>query len=306
MLRRNVLIFHSGALGDFIVTWPLALALARLFPQSRIYYVAASQKGALAERVLRLESADAESGWHALFSQTPALPEPAMKLLTNAHTVLSFIAAPHDRWTENVRSLAPGANLICVNTIVPANFTGHVTDWLVEQWGGWAAGQAAASQILQSLASRALPLARTGRNIILIHPGAGSEAKCWPAAHFLALARRLAGDGRRVRLLLGEAEIERWPADRVAEFQAVCDVVRPASYVELLNHLADAATFVGNDSGPGHLAGIVGIRAISLFAGTDPNRWKPLGPDVHVLPGVPDQLSVDTVCEAVLATHRGS
>ena len=74
MLRRNVLIFHSGALGDFIVTWPLALSLARLFPQSRIYYITAGQKGALAERVLRLESADSESGWHNLFSERPHFP----------------------------------------------------------------------------------------------------------------------------------------------------------------------------------------------------------------------------------------
>ena len=28
MLRRNVLIFHQAALGDFIVTWPLAMALS--------------------------------------------------------------------------------------------------------------------------------------------------------------------------------------------------------------------------------------------------------------------------------------
>ena len=68
MLRRNVLIFHSGALGDFILTWPLALALGRLFPQSRVFYVTARQKGLLAERVLRVESVDVETGWHHLFS----------------------------------------------------------------------------------------------------------------------------------------------------------------------------------------------------------------------------------------------
>ena len=215
---------------------------------------------------------------------------------------MSFIAAPHDRWTENVRSLVPTANLICVNTIVPENFAGHVTDWLIEQWGGWAAGQAAARQILHSLTSRGLPLTRSGREMVLIQPGAGSDAKCWPAEKFLELARRLVREGRTVRVLLGEVELERWPVDRIAEFRSVCDVECPTSYVELLNHLADAATFVGNDSGPGHLAGIVGVKTVSLFAGTDPTRWKPLGPHVRVLPGVPDQLSVNEVYEAVGAT----
>src|ERR1700678_801872 len=61
MLRRNVLIFHSGALGDFVLSWPLALALGRLYPQSRIIYVAPASKGKLAERVLRIESVDGEA-----------------------------------------------------------------------------------------------------------------------------------------------------------------------------------------------------------------------------------------------------
>jgi ADP-heptose:LPS heptosyltransferase len=302
MLRRNVLIFHSGALGDFIVTWPLALSLARLFPQSRIYYITQSQKGALAERVLRLESADAESGWHQLFSESPVLPEPALKLLTNAHTILSFVAAPVDRWSENVRAITPGSNLIWVNTVVPENFAGHVTEWMVEQWGGWAAGQAAARQILHSFQSRGLPLTRSGRNLVIMQPGAGSSAKCWPPEHFLDLTKRLVAAGRQVRVLLGEVELEQWPRERIAAFESICDVQKPANYLELLTQLADAATFIGNDSGPGHLAGIVGIPTISLFASSNPNRWKPLGPNVKALTGVPDRLSVEEVRDAVLGS----
>lgn len=299
MLRRNVLIFHSGALGDFIVTWPLSLALARLFPQSRIYYIAQSQKGALAERVLRLESTDSEAGWHQLFSEAPALPEPAMKLLINAHTILSFVAGAHDRWSENVRAIAPGSNLICVNTLVPGNFTGHVTDWMVEQLGGWTAGQAAARQILHSFQSLGLPLTRSGKNLVIMQPGAGSPSKCWSAELFLELARKLIAAGKKVRVLLGEVELERWPRERILAFESLCDVQKPTTYLELLAHLADAAVFVGNDSGPGHLAGIVGIPTVSLSASSNPERWKPLGPNVKVLPGVPDRLSVDEVYDAV-------
>ena len=84
MLRRNVLIFHLGALGDFVVTWPLALTLARLFPQSRIFYVTHGQKGALAEKVLRIESSDIEAGWHQLFSEDAELPAAAARALAGA------------------------------------------------------------------------------------------------------------------------------------------------------------------------------------------------------------------------------
>jgi ADP-heptose:LPS heptosyltransferase len=300
MLRRNVLIFHSAALGDFIVTWPLVLALARIYPQSRIYYVTHGQKGALVERVLRIESSDSEAGWHQLFSEAPAFAEPAAKLLSNAHTILSFVAASTERWAENVRKLAPDANLLCVNTAVPANFTGHVTDWLIEQWRGWPAGHAAARQIMQSIAARGLSVGGNDRRVVLLHPGAGSEKKCWPAEQFLELAQGLIAAGRSVRVLLGEVELERWPASRIKSFEAVCEVHRPGSYVDLLAQLSQATDFVGNDSGPGHLSGILGIPTISIFGQADPTRWKPLGPNVTALTGSPSQLSSQVVMECVV------
>ena len=86
MLRRNILIFHQAALGDFVVSWPLALALGRLFPQSRIMYVTAGQKGKLAEKAIRTESIDVENGWHHLHGDAPSLPEPARKTLGNAQS----------------------------------------------------------------------------------------------------------------------------------------------------------------------------------------------------------------------------
>src|ERR1700759_2646337 len=100
-LRRNILIFHLGALGDFIVTWPLALALARLHPQSRVFYITHGEKGALDERILRVESLDRESaGWPRLFSDTPDLPAPAARVLSGAHTIVSFFSGPDDLWSR--------------------------------------------------------------------------------------------------------------------------------------------------------------------------------------------------------------
>src|SRR5947209_19544090 len=105
--RRNVLIFHAGALGDFILTWPLALALARLYPQSRVYYVTSAGKGKLAERALRVDASDLDTGgWHHLFSPVAALPAPAQKLLASAHTVVSFLSDGNDAWAANARHIA--------------------------------------------------------------------------------------------------------------------------------------------------------------------------------------------------------
>src|SRR5947207_8441506 len=75
LIRRHVLIFHQAALGDFVVTWPIAVALGRMFPQSRISYVTHASKGQLASRVIGVESMDVEQGWHLLHAENASLPE---------------------------------------------------------------------------------------------------------------------------------------------------------------------------------------------------------------------------------------
>jgi hypothetical protein len=45
---------------------------------------------------------------------------------------------------------------------------------------------------------------------------------------------------------------------------------------EVVEALAGAAAYVGNDSGPSHLAGALGTAGVVLFGPTDPARWRPL------------------------------
>jgi ADP-heptose:LPS heptosyltransferase len=70
-----------------------------------------------------------------------------------------------------------------------------------------------------------------------------------------------------------------------------------ATYLELLDELYKAAIFIGNDSGPAHLAGIIGLPTIALFGPTNPANWKPLGPKVQTLHG--DDVQVEEVLKLV-------
>jgi heptosyltransferase-3 len=299
-LARNILIFHQGALGDFIVTWPLALTLARLHPQSRVFYVTAAGKGALAEKVLRVESLDIESGWHHLYSASPQLPAPLAKRLTNSHTVVSFVADDRDRWVSNVKAVAPDADVLTLSSKPPADYAGHVSEFILDQLSSRPAAHTAASQILKSISTRGVAAAPTRGDTIVIHPGAGSPAKCWPPERFVGLARALRDQGHPVAVLLGEVERERWPAAQVAALGEVATVESPQSLLDLLSHVQPARCFVGNDSGPGHLAGILGVPTIAIFGANDSTRWKPLGPVVEVVPGASlEGISVDQVLEAV-------
>jgi hypothetical protein len=293
-VRRNVLIFHQAALGDFIVTWPLAMAMGRMFAQSRIIYLTHASKGKLAEKVLGVESADGEQGWHLLHAADAMLPETNLKMLGGANLIVSFVSSAGDVWEQNVRRLAPEAKLIQLATNPPRNvggakadampeaLAGHVTDEIVQQLSGWPAIAAGMGQMLRSILNRGTGFRRTADQSIVIHPGAGKNDKCWPIERFVELAERLARAGKTVRFLLGEAELEKWPAESIEKISKIAQVRRPATYIDLLFELATASTFVGNDSGPGHLAAIIAVPTISLF-GSDPTRWRPIGPSVKVI-----------------------
>jgi ADP-heptose:LPS heptosyltransferase len=305
-LHRNILIFHQGALGDFVVTWPLALGLGRVYAQSRVFYVTASQKGALAERALRVESVDVEGGWHQLFSQNPKLPEPALKLVEGARCIISFVAGPESLWWQNVKQLAPEAELVSLLTKPSDQLTDHVTRDLLTQLKPWPVLEAAMDQMLKSAATRGIGGAAGDPNgPVVLHPGAGSEKKCWPAEQFVELASQLSQAGRTVEVILGEVELERWPASRIEAFTRCASVQRPSTLVALMDRLLKAAAFVGNDSGPGHLAGILGTPTYCVFGLKDPTGWRPLGPKVQIVQGEWAQISPGSVFNQLQKT-RGS
>jgi hypothetical protein len=267
-----------------------------VYAQSRVFYVTASQKGALAERALRVESVDVEGGWHQLFAENPKLPEPALRLVQGARCIISLVAGPESRWWGNVKQLAPEAELVALATKRSDQLTEHVTLDLLAQLKPWPVLEAALNQMLKSIATRGTggPSGNPNGPIIL-HPGAGSDEKCWPAEQFLALAKLLSQSGRAVEVILGEVEVERWPASRIQAFEQCTSVKRPQALVGLMDRLARAAAFVGNDSGPGHLAGVLGLPTFSVFGLKDSTGWRPLGPKVRVVQGEWSQISPESV-----------
>jgi ADP-heptose:LPS heptosyltransferase len=51
---------------------------------------------------------------------------------------------------------------------------------------------------------------------------------------------------------------------------------------ELACWLAAARVYIGNDSGPTHLAAAAGTPVVALFGASDPAVWAPRGPRVEI------------------------
>ncbi|WP_326554169.1 glycosyltransferase family 9 protein [Micromonospora sp. NBC_01813] len=120
------------------------------------------------------------------------------------------------------------------------------------------------------------PPDRVQVGVTVVHPGAASPRRRWPAERFAELARRLARAGHRV-VVTGSAR-ERPLAEAVAAgaglpATAVCagrmDLSR---FVALLSH---ARLLVAADTGVGHLATAFAVPSVLLFGPTSPTRWGP-------------------------------
>ena len=101
----------------------------------------------------------------------------------------------------------------------------------------------------------------------ILHPMASTAAKTWPAAHFLAIADHLKQAGLDPIFIGG-------PGDDLSPFAAHrCIQGAPLSQIKSL--LATASLFVGNDSGPAHMAAAFGLPTVVVFSTSDPRIWGP-------------------------------
>ncbi len=77
----------------------------------------------------------------------------------------------------------------------------------------------------------------------------------------------------QVVFLLGEAEEDLEADVREAGFE----IQHPTTLMELCCHFAPGDYYLGNDSGPTHLAALMGLQTLAVFGPTDPTVWGPWG-----------------------------
>ncbi len=100
--------------------------------------------------------------------------------------------------------------------------------------------------------------APAGPPYAVIHPVAAAAYKTWRPEGFLAVARHLKEERGLEPVFIGAAADD---LGRFAGFRAV----QGAPLAEVKTLLAGAALFVGNDSGPAHIACAFGVPLVVLF-----------------------------------------
>jgi ADP-heptose:LPS heptosyltransferase len=120
------------------------------------------------------------------------------------------------------------------------------------------------------------------RTLVCVHTGAGALNKQWPAAYFSGLIDLLIGqEGVNVVVIGGpdEQEFAQRVIDGAQRSSSVFSLVGKTSLRDLPNVLRACDLYVGNDSGPKHMAASLGVPTIGIHSGSvDAGEWGPLGP----------------------------
>ncbi|WAL66899.1 glycosyltransferase family 9 protein [Amycolatopsis cynarae] len=128
------------------------------------------------------------------------------------------------------------------------------------------------SLVPEDLTAAENALAGLGGPLAVVHPGASDPRRRWPPEEFAEVVVTLAGEGVSVAVI-GTAE-ERQLVDKVVSLARGrlsgpgAGAVRPLTELTLsalCGVLGGASVFVGNDSGPRHLARALGTPAVGVY-----------------------------------------
>jgi ADP-heptose:LPS heptosyltransferase len=131
----------------------------------------------------------------------------------------------------------------------------------------------------------------------VVHPVAATAEKTWPAARFIAVARHLRDEHGLDPVFVGGPQDDLSP---FSEFETLAGA--PLHQTKAL--LSCASLFVGNDSGPAHMAAAYGVPAVVIFGPSDPVVWAPWRVEAQVLTGAGGRIDSIGTAQVIQAADR--
>jgi heptosyltransferase-1 len=319
----KALIVRLGAMGDVLHALPAVAMLRRALPEARIGWVVerrwrellcapevelAGSRGAGRPLVDEVHLVDTRSWRKSLLAAETrrefqsalramqvrhydaaldlqgAIKSAMIAKLSGAHTTLGF-RKPRERvarWLYDSHAEGRAAHVIEQNLEL-------VQTWLEEiglaratstlQPGTALLPRDKASEARMDATLRSNGLAHSP--IAILNPGAGWGAKQWAAERYGELASALGARGLRPVINYGPGE-ETLAREAVAASGGSA-IALFSSLSELMALARRGQLFIGGDTGPMHLAALLGVKTVALFGPTDPARNGPYWASTRVL-----------------------
>jgi ADP-heptose:LPS heptosyltransferase len=271
--RPRLTVLRALGLGDLLTAVPALRALARAFPEHRRLLAAPAWLAPL----LLLIVEDGRPCLDELIATDGLGADP--RQLPEAEIAVNL----HGRGPESHRLLLarkPGRLLAFSHEEVPESAgmpRWRAEEHEVERWCRMLRESGIAADPEQLGIRRPDDDApASARGATVLHPGAASAARRWPARRWAALARTEREAGRTV-LITGsrsEAELVRAIVSE-AGLGPRCAIAGSLDLLELAALVAVAGVIVCGDTGVAHLATALGVRSLLLFGPTPPRLWGP-------------------------------
>jgi ADP-heptose:LPS heptosyltransferase/GT2 family glycosyltransferase len=142
------------------------------------------------------------------------------------------------------------------------------------------------SQLPSPLADAALakvPKARLifRKRVVCVHPSVGNEMRQWPLEYFSLLVDQLIETENVHVILIGgpdEAALGAKVLEAITHPKSVWSLIGSVKLGDLPALIARCALFVGNNSGPQHIAAGLGVPTVGIHSGVvDAREWGPMG-----------------------------
>jgi ADP-heptose:LPS heptosyltransferase len=299
-MTRTFIISRSDAIGDVVLTLPVAGVLRELYPQAKIIFLGRSYTEELIKTCVHV---DAFLNWDEL-QQLPE--EEAVKRMadTGADTILHVFPRPE------IARMAKQAGI--KQRIGTTNRLYHwwycnKRVWLSRKNSPWHEAQlnlrlltplgAKELYSLQEIGlyyglTRLVPVPPAiagqldpGRFNLILHPKSRGHGREWGLDHYIQLINLLPSDQFKI-FVSGTAAEGRLLEPLLQACPSVTDITGKLSLAEFISFISRADGLMASGTGPLHLAAALGIHAVGIFPPLrpiHPGRWAPVGPKAIAL-----------------------
>jgi ADP-heptose:LPS heptosyltransferase len=302
--KEQAILFRIGGLGDLLVALP-AISLVRWgLPRFLLSLVGRPEYGALlkwaglVDEVLSFEDARMTAvfgGSKEVASGGKSAADPLVSWLKKYSLAMGWLNRPgqwpsREWWQKQGMSQADFTAYESEPDVPMSRFFFDRTRDFLEKIGTMA-GPAAFDLLFDKCARLTLPSGlrkkavadldlrelKPGQRRLVVHPGSGGRAKRWPLTNFIEVIRRSGQLGLPGVLVTGHAE-----TDLEAEIEGLRlpDGWSKAARLPaetLAGLLSESTHYLGNDSGPTHLAAACGASVLALFREDNLPAWRPFG-----------------------------
>jgi heptosyltransferase I len=286
MPEPRFLVLRLGSLGDIVHTFPAVAALRETFPAAEIVWLTHPRwnvlvrSSGLASEVWNLETRSLSSVRYAIQQIRQSRWDASIDyqgLWKSAG--LAYFGGVRRRIGFSSHTIREYGVPLLYSDRVDAKTT-HIAEQNGELSLRAGARRVAASVWLnespESAAAVREQLRRCGVDrYVVLSPGGGWRSKCWPAERFGELCRQIRESlGLRCVVNYGPGEDDLGQAVRAASGDAE-PLLYDGELGQLMAMLRGAKCIVGGDTGPLHLAIVLGTPAVALYGPTDPTRNGP-------------------------------